>query len=262
MEIEFNDLYKYISLFFCCFTRLGAAIMTMPVFGTKMLPNRVRLILVLALTAICIPSCDRQPQIEILTLNTLIIIIQQFIIGIAIGMVLQLVFQVFVLLGEIIAMQSSLSFAILNDPNTNSTVPIVGQLYIILVSYLFLAFDGHLYFFKLLFGSFQVVPINAQGLDFASYYQIVHLTSWMFANAIKIAMPAITALLMVNIAFGVMTKAAPQLNIFGIGFPITMVIGICIIWLCISTIDSHFNRMFEYGMDFLNTEILGSKRLG
>lgn len=262
MELEFNVLYKYISLFFWCFTRVGTAIMTMPIFGTKMLSGNIRLMLAIIMSVTCVPFCTKHPAIDLLSFNSCIIMVQQFIIGMAIGLVLQLVFQIFSLLGDIISMQSSLSFAVLNDPSTNSTVPVIGQLYIILVSYLFLAFDGHLYFFQLLFGSFQVVPIDTNGLDAESYYQIVHLVSWMFANGIKIAMPAITALLMVNIAFGVMTKAAPQLNIFSVGFPITMIIGIMIIWLGIGTIDFHFQRLFEYGMDFLNTELLGNKHIG
>jgi flagellar biosynthetic protein FliR len=256
MEFEINELYKYISIFFWCFTRIGAAIIVMPVFGTKMVPSRIKLMLAIVLSVISIPACKIYPSIELLSINSIIIIAQQFIIGMAIGLVLQLVFQIFLLLGEMIAMQSSLSFAVLNDPNTNSSTPVVGEFYVILASYLFLVFDGHLYFCKLLFGSFQLIPIDAKGLAFESYYQVVHMLSWMFANAIKIAMPAITALLMVNIAFGIMTKAAPQLNIFGIGFPITMLVSIGIIWLCLSTIDFHFERLFAYGMDFLSTEIL------
>ena len=262
MEIELNEIYKYISLFFWCFTRIGTAIMTMPVLGTRMLPARIRLMLAIALTVMFIPSCDKYPLIDLLSFNSVIILLQQFIIGLAMGLILQLVFQVFLLLGDIIAMQSGLGFAVLNDPNTESTVPIVGQLYIIVASYLFLVFDGHLYFFQLLFGSFQAVPIDVKGLTVESYYQIVHLTSWTLASGVKIAMPAITALLMVNIAFGVMTKAAPQINIFSIGFPIAMLIGISIIGLCLSTIDFHFSQLFAYGMDFLNTEILGGKPLG
>ena len=262
MTFALDDLLKYISVFFWCFTRIGAAIMVMPIYGTKLLPARIRLILVLMLTLVNLPLCNKYPAIELLSVHSMLIIIQQFIIGVAIAMVLQLVFQVFNCLGDIISMQSSLSFAVLNDPATNSPVPIVSQFYIILVSCLFLAFDGHLYFCKLLLGSFQILPIDTSGLHVNSYYQIVQLISWMFANGVKMAMPAITALLIVNISFGVMTKAAPQLNIFAVGFPIAMIIAIAVIWIYLRTIDFHFNRLFEYGMDFLHTEILGGNNLG
>ena len=256
MEIDFNSLYKYISIFFWGFTRISATIMVMPVFGTKMIPGRVKLMLSIILTVIFIPLCDKYPAVDLLSLTSFIIIIQQFIIGMAMGFVLQLIFQTFLLLGEIVAMQSSLSFALLNDPNTNSNTPVIGEIYIILVSCVFLLLDGHLHFCKLIFGSFQLLPIDLIGLTTDGFYQIVHMVSWMFASAIKIAMPAITTLLMVNIAFGVMTKAAPQLNIFAIGFPITMLVGIGILWFTVSKMGFHFERLFIYGTDFLTSEIL------
>src|SRR6478735_5803251 len=111
MAIEVDAIYKYISLFFCCSTRISAAIMIMPIFGTKMLPGRIRLMLVFALTIVNLPYCTTYPQIELFSLNSVLILIHQFIIGATIGIVIQLVFQVFSCLGEIIAMQSSLNFA-------------------------------------------------------------------------------------------------------------------------------------------------------
>lgn len=258
MNFGYETLYQYIGIYFGCFTRIGAAIIIMPIFGTKMVPSRIKLMLTIILATISVAANDNYPTVELFSFGSIIILGQQFIIGLAIGMVLQLVFQIFVLLGELIAMQSSLSFAVLNDPTTNTSIPIVSELYIVLVSFLFLTFDGHLYFCKLLFSSFQLVPISINGLAIDSYYQIIHLLSWMFGYAIKVAIPAITALLMVNIAFGIMTKAAPQLNIFAIGFPITMLISIIIIKLCLSTIDFHFEQVFEYGINYLGREVLRS----
>ena len=95
MTFDITEIYKHLSLFFWCFTRIGAAIMIMPVFGTKMLPTRIRLMLVLSLTIVNLPYCNNCAQAEFLSLDSLLILAQQFIIGIAIGFVLQLIFQVY-----------------------------------------------------------------------------------------------------------------------------------------------------------------------
>jgi flagellar biosynthetic protein FliR len=99
------------------------------------------------------------------------------------------------------------------------------------------------------------MPISAQGWVADDYGRMVRWGGWMFASALIIALPALTALLIVNFAFGVMTRAAPQLNIFALGFPVTMMVGLAIIWLNIGQLGEAFHGLLETLFEFLRSLI-------
>lgn len=256
MQILEADLYAYVASFMFIFARFAGFMISMPVIGTRLLPARIRIGLMFLLTIIFLPIINPPVMTDLLSLESVIVLIQQILVGVLIGFSIQLVFQVFILLGEIVAMQSGLGFAVLNDPASHSSVPIVSQLYLMLVTLLFLTFDGHLVALKTVRDSFEVLPIGLQGFSVATFYDVANLANWMFVSAMNIALPAVTALLMVNIAFGVMTKAAPQLNIFSIGFPVTMILGVVVIWSNIGIVYGHFESTFQHVMHYWDNLLL------
>ena len=162
-----------------------------------------------------------------------------------------LVINTFTLAGQIIAMQTGLGFASLVDPVSGMNVPAVGQFFLILSSLLFWGMDGHLIYLQFIASSFDTVPINTVDI-FPSirYRELVEWGGWMFATALSLSLAPLTAMLLVNFSFGIMTRAAPQLNIFAIGFPITMCAGLLIMWLTMGNFLTHFEQQWQRAVDF------------
>lgn len=226
------------------FVRVSAMLMVMLVFGATTTPARIRLLLGVALTFAIAPVLPPMPQIEVFSLPAVFIIAQQVLIGSAMGLVTILVVQTFVLTGQIIGMQTSLGFSSMVDPSSGQQTPIVGNLFLLLTTMIFLAVDGHLVLIRMLVTSFETLPVSMEGISVANYRTMAEWGSTMFTNALTMAMSSIVALLMINLSFGVMTRAAPQLNIFAIGFPITMISGLIILWLTLSPVMSHFDEVW------------------
>ncbi|HHL45931.1 MAG TPA: flagellar biosynthetic protein FliR [Gammaproteobacteria bacterium] len=207
------------------FFRIGAMVMSAPITGAQTVPMRVKLFITLVLTMVIAPQLPPAPQIDPFSPMTLLLIIQQVLIGVAMGTALQLVFAAIVTGGQIIAYQMGLGFASMVDPQTGVTVPVVSQLYLLATSLLYLAFNGHLVLIEVVAESFNSMPIAPDGLTRDGIWQLVSWGSEMFAGAVLISIPTVAAILVVNIAFGVMVRAAPQLNIFAVGFPVTLTLG-------------------------------------
>lgn len=228
--------------------RIMGFFLAAPVLGSNFVPVRVRLILALAVSMLVAPSLPPVPQIEGLSLTVMIVVVQQILIGLALGFFLQMLFQIFVLLGQMIAMQMGLGFASMVDPSNGVNVAILSTFYLMFVTMLFITFDGHLVMIEIIADSFVQVPIGTGGLGNDVYMQIVSTISWVFSSALLLALPALTALLMTNFAFGIMTRAAPQMNIFALGFPVALMFGLFVIWLSLGFfLDAAagiFNEMF------------------
>ena len=207
------------------FFRIGAMVMSAPITGAQTVPMRVKLFITLVLTLVIAPQLPPVPRFDPFSPMTLLLIIQQVLIGVAMGTALQLVFAAIVTGGQIVAYQMGLGFASMVDPQTGVTVPVVSQIYLLATSLLYLAFNGHLVLVEVVAESFTSMPVAPDGLTRDGIWQLVSWGSEMFAGAVLIAIPTVAAILVVNIAFGVMARAAPQLNIFAVGFPVTLTLG-------------------------------------
>ena len=128
-------------------------------------------------------------------------------------------------------MTMGLGFAMAVDPQNGVQVPVLSQLYIILATLLFLALDGHLLLIASVVESYQLIPAGVSGIPATSLSAVVALGTMVFAGGILLALPALTALLLINIAFGIVTRTAPQLNIFAVGFPVTILAGLLIMFI-------------------------------
>ena len=254
IELAGSDIGRWIAGYLWVLFRIGAVLMTMPVIGTQLLPMRIRLYLALALTALVAPQIAEVPQLEPLALSTWVVIAEQILIGASMGFLLQLLFQIHVIAGQIIAMQMGLGFASMNDPAMGISVAVVAQVFTMLVTLLFLALNGHLVVIEVLVESFTTLPIGQtlQAVDFHTRF------SWVMASALLIGLPAITALLIVNLSFGVMMRAAPQLNIFSIGFPLTLVFGLFILWVLLGNAAGQYHLLASEALIWLR-EMVGAR---
>ncbi|KEA64291.1 Flagellar biosynthesis protein FliR [Marinobacterium lacunae] len=229
MEVDLAQIEQMVAMVLLPLFRVASMLMTMPMIGTRLVPVRARLGLALAITAVLLPVLPPVPVYEGLSGKMWLLIAEQVLIGTVLGFTLNLLMETFVVGGQLIANQMGLGFASMTDPANGTSVVVLGQFYLMLVMLMFMAMDGHLVIIETLSTSFEVLPIGFAP-RLSSLWSIVLAGGWLFSAGVLMALPAVTALLVVNFAFGVMTKAAPQLNIFAIGFPFTMVLGIFIVW--------------------------------
>jgi flagellar biosynthesis protein FliR len=225
------------------FVRISSCLMVAPAFGALFVPARVRIVLGGAITLAVAPLIPTPEAVAPFSLAGVVITIQQVIIGIAIGFSLEVLFEAVTLGGQLLANSMGLSFAFNMDPMHGVQTPVLGQLYSMLVMLTFLSLDGHLRLIELLVDGFRTLPVGATGIGSEGIWSIVTWGSQLFTGALSVALPGVTALLIVNIAFGVMSRAAPQLNLFAVGFPITLVFGLAIVIAGLPATQTTFIRL-------------------
>ncbi|UTA49498.1 flagellar biosynthetic protein FliR [Simiduia sp. 21SJ11W-1] len=250
MEFSAQELTSLLTQYFLPFVRVSAFMLAAPIFGSRLVNARSRLLLALLVTALVAPGLPELPAVSGFGLDTWLLVLQQSLIGLAAGFAMQVAFQVAVLAGQYIAMKMGLGFASMNDPASGLTVTVVSQYYLMLISMLFIVGDGHLLMLSLLAESFYTTPIGVS-LPLALLMDLVMTGSWMFGAALLIALPVLTSLMIVNIGFGVMGRSAPQMNIFTVGFPITLILGAFLIWFGFTTFLGNYNRFMQDGFMIL-----------
>ncbi|MCX7079681.1 MAG: flagellar biosynthetic protein FliR [Pseudomonas sp.] len=245
-----TQISTWVATFMLPMFRIAAVLTTMPIFGTTLVPRRVRLYFALAITVAVVPGLPPMPQVHALDLSALMLIAEQIIIGALLGFSLQLFFQAFVVAGQIISIQMGMGFASMVDPTNGVSAAVIGQFLTMLVTLLFLAMNGHLVVFEVLTESFTTLPVGSAMLV-NHFWELAGKLGWVFGAAMLLVLPAITALLVVNIAFGIMTRAAPQLNIFSVGFPLILVLGMVIFWIGMADILNQYQPLATEALQFL-----------
>jgi flagellar biosynthetic protein FliR len=247
-----NQLLALVASVAWPFFRVGAVFLAIPIFTGHMVPVRVRVMLAASVTWLISPTLPSMPDAALFSLSGFWIAVQQFLIGLAIGLALHLVFEAIVFGGQSVAYSMGLGFASLVDPQTGVQVPVIAQFYQILATLLFLAMDGHLVLIRLLVDSFQLLPVGFEGLSAEGMRRLALWASRLFAAGILLSLPLVTALLLVNLGFGVASRAAPQLNIFSVGFPVSLGLGLFLIGLTVPDVLSLFSGFLDDGYRLMN----------
>lgn len=227
-------------------TRVLGVIAVAPILGHNAVPKRVKLGLGILITLVIMPTIPTIPTFDVMSFQGLLLLVQQFVIGISIGFCMRLVFAALELAGYLIAMTMGLGFATFFDPQTRGQSTSISQFLLTLGMLVFLSLDGHLLFVTTLAESFVSMPItldspSIDALKIAQWGEIV------FSAGLLLAMPVIAALLVTNMALGILTRTAPQLNLFGIGFPITISIGFIVLALAIPNMLKPMENMIATG---------------
>jgi flagellar biosynthesis protein FliR len=245
IDISSGQIESWMVQYFWPLVRIAACLMVAPVFGARFIPSRFKIALSLAITILVAPLVTTPVDIAPFSMAGIVVTVQQMLIGISMGFVLQLIFDSLAMGGQLLANSMGLSFAFNVDPQHGASTPVVGQLYMVMVILTFLALNGHLATLETLVNSFKSMPIGMQGLSNDALWQVVGWGRQIFDGALAVALPGMTALLVVNLGFGVMSRAAPSLNMFAVGFPITVVFGIVIIMLGLPAVQSSFTELFR-----------------
>ena len=247
-----GQLETYVAQGFFPFARIGACLMVAPVFGARFVPARTRVILAVAITALVVPLIPA-PAIAPFSPQGFVVVFQQLLIGVAFGFALQVVFDALALAGQLLANSMGLSFAFNIDPLRGSSTPALGQLYVILATLTFLALGGHVALIEMLVAGLYSLPIGTTGLGQEGLWALILWGGTLFSGAIGIALPGVTALLIVNLAFGVVSRAAPSLNLFAVGFPVSLVVGLLVVLAGIGPLQASFTELLANGLDFLRS---------
>ncbi len=245
MTVTDTQFLVLIESFLWPFFRVAGLLMTAPMIGTRTIPTTLRLILAVSISIVVAPTIPAFDYIDPLSGIGLMTTAQQVMIGASIGLVIRLIFMVLEVGGEVIAQQMGLGFAAMVDPASGRQVPVISQFYVILATLMFFSLNGHLIMIQVVVDSFKTLPIGVDGITREDAWGVVTWGGWLLSSAVLIALPAIGSMMIVNLSFGVMTRAAPQLNIFAVGFPIMMIMGMFIISMTLSSMQGHIADLFQ-----------------
>jgi flagellar biosynthetic protein FliR len=224
------------------FCRIMGAFMIMPLIGNAYVPVIVRIMLALCISGLIANLLPPVPVVDALSISALYLAVEQLLIGFMLGFILYLLLHVMTILGTIMSMQMGMAMAIMNDPANGDANPILSQWFLLFGTLIFLALDGHLVAIGILIDSFRLWPIGSD-LFSLPLMGFVHRLGWLFSASLMLAIPAVLAMLLVNVTFGVLSRSAPSLNIFALGFPMTMLMGLLCVLLSLSGIPSRYSDL-------------------
>lgn len=231
------------------FCRILALFSMAPLFNHRAVSVRVRILLALALTIALGAALPDMPEIDPLSLKGLLTALEQMAFGVLLGLTLQLVFTIFMLVGEVISTQMGMSMARYNDPvNGVSSSSILYQLYFILLVLMFFAIDGHLVTVSVLYQSFLFWPVGS-GLHYVGAESFVHAFAWVLAAAVLVTLPVVFCLTLVQFCFGLLNRISPAMNLFSLGFPISILMGLLCVYLTLPDLPESYLRLTR---DLLN----------
>jgi flagellar biosynthetic protein FliR len=229
LSLNAADVSHWVSRMWWPALRISGFVLTAPATSGSAVPGLVKVVLTLALAFLLGPLVDAPADLSIFSAAGLLAAVLELLIGVSIGMVVQLAFEALVFAGQSISLSMGLGFATLVDPQRGAQVPVLGQLFMIFGTLTYLAINGHLLLLGALAQSFHTLPIGAANIDRGFLITVVLWGARVFDTGLLIALPAVIALVIVNLALGVVTRAAPQLNLFGIGFTITLMSGFLVL---------------------------------
>jgi flagellar biosynthetic protein FliR len=233
--------------------RILGLVASAPLFNNPAIPLRIKLATGLAIALALAPVLPAQPDIAPASWAGLLILVQQSLIGIALGFTVRIVFAAVDLAGELIGLQMGLGFAVFYDPLNGAQLPIIAELAGLLTLLIFLAMNGHLAVLGLLAQSFSILPAGGALLPAAGWGAIVRWGALLFSAGVLLSLPLIAALLITNIALGILNRAAPQLNLFAVGFPITLIAGFAVLALTLPHLPPTLERLFGQGFEAIGS---------
>ena len=255
--ISLQSLPIYLLLLMISSLRIGAFLVASPFFGSRMIPLTVRIVFAIAL-GIGLVGHLKFPPFEFLVGVKLVpIIFQELFIGIACGLVLNILFSSVILAGEKIAATSGLAFAAQIDPTSGAQSPVISQIFQLFLLILFFSVNGHLIVFELFYKSYEMVPIGS----FYNFKDVVeeaiNSTNSIYQNAVIIVLPIVSILFFMNLGIGFITKSAPQLNLFSFGFPLTILGTFFALYFSVDALQYVFSGLIDEAIGYVKSILNG-----
>jgi flagellar biosynthesis protein FliR len=248
-SVTYAQLNVWLTAFLWPFVRILALLATAPAFSDKALPQRVKLGLAAFMTIIVAPTLGAMPQATVFSAQGIWIIVNQFLIGAALGFTMQIVFAAAQAAGNIMGMSMGLGFATFFDPYAAGSTDVMERYVNMIALMTFLALDGHLQVLSALVQTFQGLPVSANLLGANGWRVVVSWGSTVISAGLLMSLPIVTALLITNLALGILNRAAPQIGVFQVGLPVTVITGLLLVQLMLPNMMPFFSRMFQSGID-------------
>ena len=240
------QLDAWITAFLFPLARIFGLLASAPIFNNAAQPMRIRVMAGLVITLALVPVLPPMPAVSAGSWVGFVILAQQLIIGALLGFTLRIAFAAIDIAGDLIGMQMSLSFAVFYDPQNAGQTAVLAEFLGLLTMLIFLAMNGHLLTLSVLAESFRLLPVTATPFSAGSFASMLAWSSTLFSAGLLLALPLITALLIANLAMGVLARVAPQLNIFAVGFPVTLTAGFIVLMFSIPYFGAAMERLFDH----------------
>lgn len=241
-----SQLDAWIAAFLFPLARVYGLLAAAPVFNNAAQPRRIRLVASLAITFALAPALPPMPAIPAGSWLGFVILARELLLGLILGFTLRIAFAAVDVAGELTGMQMSLSFAVFYDPQNAGQTPVLSEFLGLIVLLLFLAMNGHLLSLSVLAESFRLLPVSLTPFAGGGFTSLFAWSSTLFSAGLLLALPLITALLIANLAMGVLARVAPQLNIFAVGFPVTLMAGFSVLMLSIPYFGTALETLFDH----------------
>lgn len=243
------ELNTWIAALLWPLSRILGLIAASPLFGNASVPASVKISLGVLLAMIIAPTVPALPATDPMSLAGLLILTQEMLIGLAMGFTIRIVFAAVEMVGELSSLTMGLGFASFFDPQTRGRSSAISQFLVMVTTLLFLSVNAHLVLLAALAESFVSLPISAQPIHSGGFHQVGQWGAEIFRSGVQIALPVLAALLLTNVALGILTRAAPQLNIFGIGFPVTLGVGLLVLAMVLPYLGTPLQNLFLRGIE-------------
>lgn len=227
------------------FLRALALFASLPVFGQRVVPVRLRVALAFFIALAAQPSLPAMPQVPLDSPAAFMLLAQQLLIGVSLGFAVRIVFAAVEMAGEVIGLQMGLNFASFFDPATAAQTTSSGRVFGSMVALLFIVVNGHLAVIAVLIESFRAFPVAPEAMAFVQQMQPQRWAAEIFSLGLWIALPLMGMLLFVNLVLGVISRVAPQINVFAVGFPVTLGVGLVGMLLTLPLMQVPFSIALE-----------------
>ena len=245
MDLQLVPLQQF-QTFILCLSRVIALITAIPVFAGNQVSGRIKIGLAVATALLLFPSmAPYTPKVAFTVTEFGLLIINEVLLGVMIGLVAQLVFTAVTFAGTVIGYQMGFAAANIFDPQTTQQLSLMSQFINILALLAFLSLDGHHFFFKIIVESYALLPPGFLDFSHGAVQQLMQMGSQMFILGLKFSAPILALLLIANLVLGILARVFPQLNVFMLSFPINIGISFLVIGLTLNTMLLVLRREFD-----------------
>ncbi|KIN13149.1 flagellar biosynthetic protein FliR [Halomonas sp. ATBC28] len=255
VEVTFAQLQGWLVAFLWPFARITAFMAASPLWGHSSVPNQAKVGLAALIAIVIAPILPAMPDIAVMSWAGVGIMIEQILIGLAMGLVMHIMFAVVQAAGDFIGLQMGLAFASFFDASSGTNIMVLSRILYMITLLMFLAMNGHLMVLETLIMSFQTLPIGIGTFNPDAFILLSRYAGTIFASGMLLALPLVGSLLTINLALGILNRSAPQLTVFNIGFPTSLIVGLILMMVLMTDINRFLQRLFTQGLEFMQTLI-------
>ncbi|SBR52372.1 MULTISPECIES: flagellar biosynthetic protein FliR [unclassified Halomonas] len=255
VEVTFAQLHAWLVAFIWPFARITAFMAASPIWGHSSVPNQAKISLAAVIAVVIAPILPPMPDVPLMSWAGAGIMVEQVLIGLAIGSVMHIVFAAVQAAGEFIGLQMGLAFASFFDMSSGTNIMVLSRILYMISLLMFLALNGHLMVLETLVMGFQTLPVGVGTLNPNGFELLARYAGTIFSSGMLLALPLVGSLLIINLALGILNRSAPQLTVFNIGFPTSLTVGLLLLMVLMTDIERFLQRLFSQGLEFMQSLI-------